>query len=611
MMDFFKANEKVIMVVMLAILAPSFAFTGLMMSGLQQSGQDGDLIRMYGETYKSSEVERMRGHVSRVRRVMLFMGQGMVYYRVGASLTDTIEHHIYLREAGERGLAVSSEELAETVRRVGKNLIAYYSVRKDGLDPGDDSSAFFTALNERQNSVRFTLSEYRNALRSSEVGMNMSVQEFESLIAENLLRLKLLGVADESVVISDREVYDEYEETAHKRKFQFVRVSPDDFLATAKESITDEDIKERWDRTGGEEFRNPERLQLEIAQLPANTYQPSEAEIEAFYEENKETLYKKPAPAGDDPGDAGDDPGDEEKFRPLSEVEGQVRIQVRRKREQEIVDEALAEAKKRSEMLQDFDLIDLFTADDAPMIEISQTSMFSRDEVRDLPTSFRNDAVLRNLFFPDKFAELSPGTLGETTVLPSSGGRYLYRISGKQASELPANPEAVNDQIREEVASEKAAALAEEYLNGWNDRLNEDGVTFETLAAEKNYKVHESEPLAQNEAGRFQVEGRPVLGAIRVLQSGFDIDEVGRVGNAVTYKNPATEESQVFLLRLASIEPADPTGFEPRRPSLENLVRRRKLEAARSQFQLKMYDRANVERLYEIEGEDPAVEPAS
>ncbi|MGE3164713.1 MAG: hypothetical protein AB7O52_07400 [Planctomycetota bacterium] len=594
MMEFFKANEKVIWVVLLVILAPSFAATGLMLPAFQQSRANYDAYEVSGKTLKSGDLMTLRDHYARVQQVTYFLGTGTVtsLRSVMPATPRVLEIYIQLNEARARGLAVSPEELEKVARQAAKNLIALRDVLPA---PGTsmDNNTFISALRERQKVVRFTESEYRAALRDERLGLRMSVREFEDLIAEALLLEQFAGLAGNSVVVSDKEVYDEFEEDWHRRKFKFVRISPSEYLDEARASVTDADLEARWNESQGEEFRLPSRLALEIAQLPKNVVMPTEDELLAEYEATKNELFLNP----------------DGTFRPFDQARGLVMSRLQAKREEEIVTQALAEGQRLyAEGRRDLELLDLF-GEHAPLVEVSTTKAFSSSEIKDLPGSFLNGAVLAPLFYVANFNNLKVGEFGKNTVVPQSGGRYLYRIAEKIEEKTPTTREEVGDRLRDAVARSKALELATKYLETWKDRLGGTDVTFESLAAEKNLKVHTTEPLSAAEAAKFMVDGRAVPSAFIMVQAGFDIAALGGLSQPVPYTNPVDEDdSQVYLLQLAELSPADPAGFERREPQLRGQVERRKREAANSEFRLMVYDQAQVKRLFEVTEETPGDE---
>lgn len=592
MKEFFKANEKVIWVVLLVILAPSFAATGLMTTAFQSSRMDYAAFEVNGETLSSLDLNRLRDRYARLQQVSGFLGTGFVssLRNVTPTTPRTLEIYVQLNEAEARGLAVSPQELADVARKAGRNLIAFSAVVNSG-DQYPDNNAFFTALRESQNSVRFTENEYRAALRDDRVGLKLSVREFEECIAQALLLEQFAGLAFNSVVVSDKEVYDEYEEDFHRRTFNFVRLSPAEYSEEARASITDADLDARWAETNGDEFRLPSRVALEIAQLQKDIYVPTEEEIQAHYDAQKENLYFEEGGEG---------------VKGLEEVRGQIVPRVRAQREKEIVDQALAEGLRRyAEGERDIDLLDLF-GEHAALVAVSTTNPFSRSDVKGLPSSYANTPALdQPLFGPAAFAKLEVGQFGANTVMPVDGGRYLYRIAQKIAESVPASRAEVDEDIRAKVAIDKATELAVKYLEGWKDRLGQEGTTFASLAAEKNLKVHTTEPLTKEEPVKFKVDGATVPGAFLMLQAGFEIQVAGAVGEPVPYTNPGNPtDSQVYLLQLNELLPADPAGFKTRAPQMRNLVERRKREAINAEFRQMIYDRAQVKQLYEVPTEE-------
>lgn len=619
MMEFFKANEKVIMVMLLVIIAPSFAFTTLMFSNIGNSSQDTDYLEMYGETFKVSDIQQLSLRVADVNKIALLMFRGVPGRpRIGEE--DVIQHYIFLREAKERGIAVSDQELGEVVTELGKSLIALHQVRNEEQVFADDG-AFFQALNQKRDTVRFNHAEYQAALRNEKVGLQMSVKRFEGLVREWLTKTKLLSVPGNTVVVSEKEIYEEFEEELHKRTFEFVRVSAADFIEEAKSKITPEELEERWNRTPvpGKEFERKPSLKLEIAMVGSQPYQPTDEELLAYYEKNKDTRYRmKVQPAADPEKEGGegqegqDEPKEPEvRYKPFDAVRSQVLSAVKVIRLKEIAEAARTEAAKLQGEGKEFDLLDVF-GEHAVLAEKFETGWFDVDGVNDLPASYKNVPILRSLFSAAKFPELQEGSVGDRTVATRQGAQqfhYVYRIAGKRDAEVPAGLADVEEEVRDAVAQEKATQLAKEFLDGWATELSENPeATFQRLAADKNYKVHTTEPVGRSDSRLVKIDDKIVDGAFFMLRAGFDIDEVGGVGQAVEYRNPITKETDVFQVTLTGTAPPDTTTYETRRSAYESRVRARKQEAALSLFQQKLFDRAQVARLNqqpeeEVEGE--------
>ncbi|MEM7263577.1 MAG: SurA N-terminal domain-containing protein, partial [Planctomycetota bacterium] len=65
--NFFKRNEKVIMVVLLALIAPTFAFTGIIYTVMQQ--EDPVVTKLFGQPISSSDIGQAQRTMRDQRRI--------------------------------------------------------------------------------------------------------------------------------------------------------------------------------------------------------------------------------------------------------------------------------------------------------------------------------------------------------------------------------------------------------------------------------------------------------------------------------------------------------------------------------------------------------------
>lgn len=594
MMKFFKSNEKVIMVVLLAIIAPSFAFTGLMFTAIEQAANNPPVLALHGKTIGLADYRFQQAHVAQVNKVFIFMLRGFVT-RGGATMDQVIQHELLMHRARAEGMVATDEEVGAAARETGKRLIAMHRVLRDRNDL--DLEQAFQEINQRAQATPFTSNDYRLALMAPEVGMRLSVAEYEDLLREVLTKEKVIRAYSITVPVSEREVYEEYERQNQLRVLDLVRLSTESFLAEARtQAAADEARLRDYYEANGVLFRTGDQVQLEIAQVtPAgrNQFEPSEELLQQIYERDKELRFKAPVAAADPAAPTADPPPAE--YKAFEDVRSELMATARYEQMNTELNAALQEGKRRSEAGEEFALPDLFGSY-VVCVEVTTTGWFGSAEVPTLPASYRNDARLRELFF--RFQELQPGMFGNS-IVPLGAGDYIYRIHAVRAAQQPEFDES-REQVVEKVALEIAGELAMQKLTDWTARLQaEPDITLASLAESENLKVHRTEPVGRSDFGKLRVDERMIGGAFGVLTAAFEIPEVGKVSEPVV----APDNSEVYLVALVETRPPDSGRYEQQRTSLLNTLRNERIEFASAEFLRKLQAEANV-TMFGVE-EDP------
>jgi len=604
---FLKRNEKVLMTLLLLVLAPAFAFTGIMTWWFTQGRKLGEgVYRIHGRTYSAKEFEERSEELARIRRVNAARAFGPFYdaRRTGATDPLTREYLIQLHQLDELGLRVAGAKEQEALRDAALDVLTWYRVMQDRnwLVTGQDAQMAYFA--EREG-AKFNKDEYRRAIAEPRFQLGLSVLEFEQAVLAGE-RLGLLSdIVEGLAAVSERELYDEYCLDRQKRHFDYVQVSSDRFIDAAREQVDEAYIRSVFDENPFA-YRKEAAFDLRIARAlrpkfvdPA--FDPDLPVIEERYQRDRGTRYKVFRPA-DWVAPEGHDP--ESDFRPLPEVFEMVVQTLKdddaQAREQEFLRAAIARAKELSASGSSWQLEDLFAPEEREKVVFQETGWFARKDVATLPAEIRNAAVLNGLF--TAIDPPAPGTIGPEPVTVS-GGNYIYRVEGVETARPQTFEEAVA-KVTEDAERRKARELTVDHLTGWVSRIrNEVGTTLATIAAAENTTVHSTEtPLAVYEGGQLRIDGKPVLAGSALVQALFrECSEVGDVTEPVS--NPA--DPSVYIAELRELSLPDMSQWETARPGLENRVRQRRSVAIRSQYAAESERRAEVRRLYEVR-EEPA-----
>ncbi len=119
--------------------------------------------------------------------------------------------------------------------------------------------------------------------------MNMSIPEFERNVRKQILLTRLFNLVLEGVVVSDREIEEEFRRRHEKIKLDYVSVSPSDFRS--KVGVTAEELKDYYERNKASfqigEKRNVDLIVVEEAGV-AKAIQIPDEELRRIYQSSQE-----------------------------------------------------------------------------------------------------------------------------------------------------------------------------------------------------------------------------------------------------------------------------------------------------------------------------------
>jgi peptidyl-prolyl cis-trans isomerase D len=180
-----------------------------------------------------------------------------------AVIDELIKKRLLLQEARKLGLGVTDSELSQAIARIPE-------FQRDG---------------------RFSKLRYQELLRAN----RLTPSEFEEDHRERLIIEKLSDTIQDSVHVTEAEVWDEYRLAQQKINLYFVRLPASDFANQVK--VTEKEIKDRYDRSK-ETLKEPLRVQVEyLAYLFSHfssRVRVSEEEIEEYYQIHRDTKFRQP-----------------------------------------------------------------------------------------------------------------------------------------------------------------------------------------------------------------------------------------------------------------------------------------------------------------------------
>lgn len=139
---------------------------------------------------------------------------------------------------------------------------------------------------------RFDQARYRSLLHQN----RMKPEDFETIIAQDLLQKKVDQFLKTFLAVSDQEVLDQYRYHNQKIRISFVRFSPEQF----KESVQiDEPAMEKYFQEKKEKYRIPEKVKLAYIVIDPEEFRNEDQarltgeEVSDYYDENLELFQEE------------------------------------------------------------------------------------------------------------------------------------------------------------------------------------------------------------------------------------------------------------------------------------------------------------------------------
>jgi peptidyl-prolyl cis-trans isomerase D len=200
-----------------------------------------------------------------------------------------------------RGGAQASALLPFFAQRAAENLISekvlLVQAQNMGLKATDDDLREYMRHGQLgqilfPNGVFVGESEYENFVASN----NLTVQQFEQLVKEDILLNKLRDLVSSSATVTDAEVRKQFDKQNTKVKFNYAVIKKDDILKSIHPA--DAELKAFYERNKNSYVNSiPERRQLKYvvvdnARLLSQT-QVTQSELQSYYEQHRDE-YRVP-----------------------------------------------------------------------------------------------------------------------------------------------------------------------------------------------------------------------------------------------------------------------------------------------------------------------------
>lgn len=608
---FWKRNEKIIMTLLLLVLAPAFAFTGIMTWWLTQGRQEGQAVyRIHGDKYTLRDFNHARDELARRNQVSLMRQYGPFafppYNRTGATEDATLSYLMRRGEIDQLGIQVAEQAKQKALREAALDVLTWYRVMRDRDWIVGVPTEALEAFNALRPAAKVNLDEYVRAVKelptklSGRSAVPMNVEDFEHAVLESARDQSYLSLVTDLAIVTEREMYEEFKQDRQKRDFEYISVSSLQFEEQATEEIDEEYLRGVYEQAP-QMYRKDASFQLLVAKADRDKfadpdYEPELAEIEAQYEKDKGTRYRIRHPDGWEPPENYDPEIDD--YRNLADVFASVVTTLRDNRASEAESEVLSAAIEQANELiaagTEWNLEDLFDDATKEKIIFDDLGWVTRANLGKLSFDYQNYAILNGLF-----SNLDPNRIGEISraAVANRNGDYIFKIVGFEPQSTKSFEDAIAD-VQTNAEKQKRKEICEDYLTEWVQKIRDDEeVTLESFAADENYTVQSSEePLGRNEGSKLLSEGQRVLAGYQLVQALFaDTNQVGEVTNPVM--SPA--DDSLYIAKLKDIAPPDMAQWDLARPGLESRVRSQRQAALGNEFISKLEEKADVRELFE------------
>ena len=604
---FFKRNERVVMTLLLILIAPTFAATGLVSWWAGNSAAVAS-YEINGETVSTDKFVETRRELSKslwlqnVRRFGVFAARSD-RFRL-ATVPDVLKQLVFEDEIVRLGIEPSDQSKTDAVREAVLDITTWYRVMELSGWTGiyQERAPDFNSM---RPIARVDMATYTEALKSPNFGILMSKKEFEETIINSLRIQELVRSVVNAAVVTEKEIFDEYSTQNERRVLDLIQVPIEIYMEEARELVTPDDIEATYNENP-ERFVLQNRLSVEVARVDRaalqrlTSYEPSAEEVEARYEKDKDTLWRirRPenyvAPEGATP---------EDNYRPLIDVFDAVVRAVTRDQaaveEARLLQDALDQLNAMKDLGESVPMEQAFP-EGLEYIQIRQISPFVQREVSLLDNEVKNPAAYATFFLQERAlpGSVKPGDLYDS-IAENSQGRFIIRVIEMLPERTMTFDEAIEDALK--VAEEtQAKKLLVEGIEVSLQRVRDEEATLEEVAQDLNLTIHPMEPMSRSQSFNLKIDNRVIDARVEVIADAFMIEEKGEV------VGPVISDTAVsgYVIRLKGIEPPDMELFDALRIGTESRLIRAKQQALLDAYELDRMAAADI-KVYQDEG--PAV----
>ncbi len=601
---FFKRNERVVMTLLLILIAPTFAATGLI-SWWAGNAAAVASYEINGETVSSETFVETRRQLSKslwlqnVRRFGWWAARTDRYRQ--ATQDDVLKQLVFEDEISRLGIEPSDEVKNGAIREAVLDITTWYRVMEQSGWTGTYQERL-PDFNSLRPTSRFDLETYRAALSDQRFQIRMSIKEFEETIIQSLRVQELITLVVDAAVVTEKEIFDEFSNINQRRALDLIQVTQEPFLSEARELVTPDDIEQVYN-DNPQQFVLQNRLSVEVARINRALlqqqveYEPTAEEIEASYEADKDTIWRIRRPDGYVPPE-GATPEDD--YRPLVDVFDAVVRNVTREHaktvEAQLLQDALDTLKAMKDDGQTVPMEQAFP-EELDYVEVHTLSPFVQREVGQLENEFKNPAAYATIFMQER---ATPGSVQSgdlyDAIANNSQGNFIFRVVEMLPQRTMTYDEAIEDALKvaeENQAKTLMATSVEELLAP----VKAGEQTLEDVAQEQNYSIQALDPVSRTESYNLKIDNRQILARNEVMTEAFALDDVGAVAGPIL----SDLDKSGYIVRLKSIEDPDMELFDALRGSTELRLLRAKQQALLDSYESELMRSAQI-RVFQDEG---------
>lgn len=608
---FYRQNEKAFWVVLLLLLAPAFGFTGIMQFVLTRPGRE-KIAEVYGTSYTVDDVRSVMNRIEmappELRLLLNALDEQDRGMEVG--VRDALMYIMYEEEARRLGIMGSRRDLADMLVNLYKGMVAQRRLAGRSFP---DQRARQAAWQMELENVRWNPEDYRALIERRYGG---SVNDFEARIASFRLIYKLYREVASTVVVSEKEVYDEFLKSEEERVVEILQVPAEAELEACLEkakALSDDELRTYFGEHGGD-FTHPDQIRFEYLKLPfayfKDEVEVTEEEIREYYERNVREFALGPLEFTEDPGFAprGKDAAEElraRSMRPLDEVREEI---TRRVTERKLMTAAQAFAAKidaevnwtktaasGKDVLPYPELGEKY-----PELIYGETGFRSEEEFKDLPDVY-NEALIRRWFRNLEEGKDIVGKISSCRYPNSARDDFFFfrNVAGREAG--PLGFEEAREMVRRAMARADARKAVKEKVDGILAALRDGKKEIGELAKEEGYTVLTSGPtkstgplMVPKASGEVDENTGDPLRETHAMSEEI-LDEAFRAKAEGEVVDPVEDARNDLwcIVRVMEIRAPEPGRFEDVKLGLRYRVLGRKREAYVADWRRRLIERAN------------------
>ncbi|HIG05274.1 MAG TPA: hypothetical protein EYQ08_06045, partial [Planctomycetes bacterium] len=209
---FFKRNERVVMTLLLLLIAPTFAATGLI-SWWARNASATASYEINGETVTIQDFSEKRRELSKtlwltkVRRIG-WWGSRQDRYRQ-ATVDDVLKQLVFEDEITRMGIEPSDQSKDQEVREAILDVTTWYRVMENAGWTGTYPERYPDYISQR-SLARLDQSTYGAALSDPNFKIQMSKKEFEETVISSLRVQELVRSVVDAAVVTEKEAFEEF-----------------------------------------------------------------------------------------------------------------------------------------------------------------------------------------------------------------------------------------------------------------------------------------------------------------------------------------------------------------------------------------------------------------